>query len=60
MSPIALEIIIALVGVLLSVSSASFVSGLRWGRVEAKIQSINERLSNIEKLFEMRLKGRRG
>lgn len=51
-----LPIIISLVGVVLSIISASFISGAKWGSITATINTISERLARIEGMFELKIK----
>lgn len=70
MTPLAIEIIVALVTFVCSVGSAAFVSGTRWGRIEATLndiqkdrvrqtdmRAVSERLARIEGMFTLQLKG---
>jgi hypothetical protein len=56
MSPDAWAAIISLCGVILSVLASSFVMGVRWGKVESKLDDVNSRLRVIEKLFTLKLR----
>lgn len=51
------EIAIAVIGVLVSVITSVFVAGSRWGRVESKMESMNDRLAKIEGMFTLRIRG---
>lgn len=64
-----LTVIIAVFGVILSVSTSMFVSGTRWGRVEASLRDLQQdrvrqsditglrdRLSRIEGMFTLTIK----
>jgi hypothetical protein len=66
---IAVNIIISIVTILISVSASMFISGTRWGRVEtmmadltndrvrqADINGVRDRLSRIEGMFTLSLK----
>lgn len=57
MSPVALEILISALGVFLSVCSAMFIAGSRWGRVEGDMRSMSDRLAKIEGMFTLKLRG---
>jgi hypothetical protein len=69
MSPLAVEVIVAVCTFIASVGSAAFISGTRWGRIEttlsdiekdrvrqSDIKGISERLAKIEGMFTLRLK----
>lgn len=69
MNAIAIETIIGVATFLLSVSVSMFVSGTRWGRVEASLRDLQsdrvrqsditglrDRLSRIEGMFTLTLK----
>jgi hypothetical protein len=58
MSPeyIAISICIALVGVVVSVVTATFAAGSKWGTMNATMTTISERLARIEGMFELKLK----
>lgn len=53
MSQTAMTIVIATVGVLLSVLSSSFLSGMRWGEVRSEMRYMNDRLAKIEGMFTL-------
>lgn len=56
MSPTALSLVIAAVGVLVSVCSSMFVAGSRWGRIEGDMRGMSERLARIEGMFTLKLR----
>lgn len=56
MTPVAIEILIAAVGVVISVASSMFVAGSRWGRVEGDMRSMSDRLARIEGMFTLKLR----
>jgi hypothetical protein len=51
-----LPVIISLIGVILSIVVSSFIAGSRYGMMVQTLSSINERLTRIETLFELKLK----
>ena len=70
MDPMAVEIVISIVTIVVSVCTSMFVSGTRWGRVEttltdlekdrvrqSDITGLRDRLSRIEGMFTLTLKG---
>lgn len=56
MNPVSLEIVIAAVGVIVSICSSMFVAGSRWGRIEGDMRSMSDRLAKIEGMFSLRLR----
>lgn len=56
MTPVTVSILIAAIGVVVSVCSAMFVAGSRWGRVEGDMRSMSDRLAKIEGMFTLQLK----
>lgn len=57
MSQTALDIIISLSGVIVSVVTAAFLSGMRWGEVRSEMRYMNDRLAKIEGMFTLTPKG---
>lgn len=70
MNALAIQIVISIGTIFVSISGAAFISGTRWGRIEATlndlekdrvrtgdISNISERLARIEGMFTLRLKG---
>ena len=53
-----IQVVIDAVTILLSVVGASFAAGTRIGSIEQTLHTMAERLTRIEALFELRLKGR--
>jgi hypothetical protein len=53
-----IQTVIAGLTVILSVIGAAFVTGSRIGSIETTIHTISERLTRIEALFELKLKGK--
>lgn len=51
-----LQVVIASVGVLASVTVSAFVSGTRWGRIETDMRSMSDRLAKIEGMFTLKLR----
>ena len=51
------QVMIDAATVVLSVVGASFAAGIRIGSLETTLNHISERLTRIEALFELRLKG---
>lgn len=51
-----LVIITEIATFVLSVGSSMFVAGTRWGRVETKMESMNDRLAKIEGMFTLRIR----
>lgn len=58
MSPVSLEIVIAAIGVVVSICCSMFVAGSRWGRIEGDMRSMSDRLAKIEGMFTLKLRGR--
>ncbi len=58
MTPTSLSILIAAVGVIVSICSSMFVAGSRWGRVEGDMRSMSDRLAKIEGMFTLKLRDR--
>lgn len=58
MTPTSLSILIAAVGVIVSILSSVFVAGSRWGRVEGDMRSMSDRLAKIEGMFTLKLRDR--
>jgi hypothetical protein len=57
-TPVSLEILIAAIGVLVSVCCSMFVAGSRWGRIEGDMRSMSDRLAKIEGMFTLKLRQR--
>lgn len=57
MSPVSLEILIAAIGVIMSICCSTFVAGSRWGRIEGDMRSMSDRLAKIEGMFTLKLRG---
>jgi hypothetical protein len=55
-SQVIVTLIIGFVTFIGSVSSAAFISGMRWGRVNEEIVTIDKRLARIEGMFTLQLK----
>jgi hypothetical protein len=55
-TPDAWAAIIALIGVVVSILASSFIIGIRWGKTEETLNSMNSRLTRIEALFTLKLK----
>lgn len=51
------QVLISALTVLLSVIGASFAAGIKIGSMEMTLRSISDRLTRIEALFELRIKG---
>lgn len=58
MTPVSLEILIAAIGVMISVCCSMFIAGSRWGRIEGDMRSMSDRLAKIEGMFTLKLRGR--
>jgi cytochrome oxidase Cu insertion factor (SCO1/SenC/PrrC family) len=56
MNPTSVSILIAAVGVIVSICSSVFVAGARWGRVEGDMRSMSDRLAKIEGMFTLKLR----
>lgn len=56
MTPVDLEILIAAIGVVVSICCSMFVAGSRWGRIEGDMRSMSDRLAKIEGMFTLQLK----
>jgi hypothetical protein len=55
------QIIISSATFVCSMGSAMFIAGMKWGRVNTQVDSINQRLAKIEGMFTLTLKdGDRG
>jgi hypothetical protein len=50
------SLIIAAIGVVISICSSMFVAGSRWGRVEGDMRNMSDRLARIEGMFTLQLK----
>lgn len=68
MNATAWSVVVALIGVVIAITSSAFISGMRWGRFEADnkakwgiLQSqqndMSQRLARIEGMFTLTLKG---
>jgi hypothetical protein len=57
-NPTSISILIAGVGVIISICSSVFVAGARWGRVEGDMRSMSDRLAKIEGMFTLKLRDR--
>lgn len=55
MSSEAASAIISLIGVIASITVTVFLTGMRWGKVESKIEFMSDRLAKIEGMFTLRL-----
>lgn len=53
MTPVGVEITIAAIGVVLSISCSMFVAGSRWGRIEGDMRTMADRLARIEGMFTL-------
>jgi hypothetical protein len=53
---IVIELVIALVTIVGSITSSAFIAGMRWGRVNESVTSIDRRLAKIEGMFTLSLK----
>jgi ABC-type dipeptide/oligopeptide/nickel transport system permease subunit len=56
MSPAYISVVISLAGVILSMTITVFLSGMRWGRMETKIDEFTTRLARIEGMFTLTLR----
>ncbi len=56
MSTVSIEVIIALVGVLISILSSVYASGKRNGIIESKMDYMNDRLAKIEGMFTLTIR----
>lgn len=56
MTPVALEVIVALAGVIVSMLCSAFVAGISVGQMKSDMRSIADRLAKIEGMFTLRLK----
>lgn len=56
MSALALEVIVALAGVIFSMLGSAFVAGMWTGQLKADVRLIADRLAKIEGMFTLRLK----
>ncbi len=52
----AVEIIIAVITFLVSVSTSMFVAGMRWQEVHGDIRQMADRLAKIEGMFTLKLR----
>jgi hypothetical protein len=48
LSPVIISAIISVIGFVLSVGSAMFISGTRWGEMKGKVNTIEDRTRNFE------------
>ena len=53
---IAITIIISLVGVIVSVISSTLIVGVKWGKMETKIDTLTRDVSQIMGMFTLTLK----
>jgi len=53
---IAISIIISLLGVLVSVVTSTIVVGIRWGKMETKIDTVTRDIAEIRGMFTLTLK----
>lgn len=51
-----MSILIAAVGVVVSICCSMFVAGSRWGRIEGDMRSMSDRLAKIEGMFTLKLR----
>lgn len=51
-----MTIAIAAIGVAISVISASFIAGSRWGALAAEVAAIKGQLAEISRMFELKLR----
>ena len=56
MSPVSMEILIAVLGVVISVCTSMFVAGSRWGQIQGDVRNMSDRLAKIEGMFTLRLR----
>jgi hypothetical protein len=56
MNAVSVQIVIAAVGVVVSICCSMFVAGSRWGRIEGDMRSMSDRLAKIEGMFSLRLR----
>jgi hypothetical protein len=56
MSPIVVSVFISAGGLILSVSSAMFISGMHWGEMRSDMRAMALRLAKIEGMFTLKLK----
>jgi hypothetical protein len=50
------EVLVDVATFVMSVGTAMFIAGMRWGQIKADIHSIKDRISRIEGLFTLKLK----
>lgn len=55
-----IEVFIGISTVFLSVGTSAFVGGMRWGKINEEITSIDRRLAKIEGMFTLTLKDNSG
>ena len=56
MSPIAIEILIAVLTFVVSVGTSMFVAGARWGSMQGDITSMRKEVAEIKGMFVLRLR----
>ena len=54
------QAVIALGGVLASVTASAFISGMRWGAMQQELRQVADRLARIEGMFTLRLRDEDG
>lgn len=60
MANIIIELTIGFVTIVGSIVSSAFIAGMRWGRVNENVISIDRRLAKIEGMFTLTLKDHNG
>ena len=55
-----LQVIIALGGVIASITVSAFISGTRWGTMQQEMRTMADRLAKIEGMFTLRLRDGEG
>lgn len=56
MKLLASEVITALITFVMSVSVSAFVSGVRWGKMQADVENIKDDLKEIKGMFTLKLR----
>lgn len=56
MTQTAVDALVGIVTVALSLTGSAFIAGARWGRIETDLKDMAGRLAKIEGMFTLRLK----
>lgn len=56
MNAVAWQVVIAALGVIVSVSVSAFISGMRWGAMSSKMTQLEKDIAEIKGMFVLRLR----